>query len=58
MTEQIDLRPLKERALSLKDPSLRTLKEMLLSQPDTMPMSEYLAKASDWLRLLEIKETR
>ncbi len=55
MTETIDMRPLKEKAFSLKDPSLQTIKEMLLSQPDTLSRDEYLAKAGDWLRLLEIK---
>jgi len=58
MTEQIDMRPLKERALTLTDPSLRTIREVLISQPDTMSKEEYLAKAGDWLRLLEIKETQ
>ena len=58
MTEQIDMRPLKERALTLKDPSLRTIREMILSQPDTMSKEEFLVKAGDWLRLLEIKETQ
>jgi hypothetical protein len=58
MTEQIDIRPLKERAFALTDPSLRTLREVLISQPDTMSKEEFLAKAGDWLRLMEIKETR
>lgn len=58
MTEQIDMRPLKERALTLTDPSLRTIREVLISQPDTMSKEEYRAKAGDWLRLLEIKETQ
>jgi hypothetical protein len=58
MTEQIDMRPLKERAFKLNDPSLRTFREMLLRQPDTMSKEEFLAKAGDWLRLLEIKETQ
>ncbi len=55
MTEQIDMRPLKEKAFSLKDPSLRAFREMVISQPDTLSRAEYLAKAGDWLRLLEIK---
>ena len=56
MTEQIDMRPLKNRAFTIKDPSLRTLREVLILQPDTMSKEEYLAKAGDWLRLMEIKE--
>ena len=56
MTEHIDMRSLKERAFTLKDPSLRTLREVLIAQPDTMTKEEYLTKAGDWLRLLEIKE--
>lgn len=56
MTEQIDMRTLKNRAFALKDPTLRTFREVLISQPDTMSKEEFLAKAQDWLRLLEIKE--
>ena len=58
MTEYIDMRSLKERAWTLKDPALKTIREVLISQPDTMSKEEYLAKAGDWLRLIEIKETR
>lgn len=56
MTEHIDMRPLKERAFALKEPTLRTIREVLISQPDTMSKEEFLVKAGDWLRLMEIKE--
>jgi hypothetical protein len=52
MTDLVDLRPLKLKALKLKDP-VRTI---ILAQPDSMGKADYLLKAGDWLRLLEIKE--
>ena len=51
MNDYVDLRPLKLKALKLKDP----VKTIILSQPDEVTMDEYLTKASDWLRLLQIK---
>lgn len=50
MSEQIDIRPLKEKALSLEDP----LRTVVLSEPDSMPLDEYLAKAGTWLKLLKM----
>lgn len=52
MDSRIDIRPLKAKVLSMDDP----LKTVILSEPDSMPLSEYLAKAGTWLRMLRIKK--
>ncbi|MHB8360849.1 MAG: hypothetical protein ACYDAO_00730 [Thermoplasmataceae archaeon] len=52
MNDSVDLRPLKLKALKLEDP----IKSIILSQPDQVSREEYLSKAGDWLRLLEIRE--
>lgn len=52
MNDSVDLRPLKARALKIGGAYM----QVVISQPDTMSKEEYLTKAPDWLRLLEIKE--
>lgn len=54
MTEKIDMRPLKERAMKIGG----TFMKVVVSQPDSMSMEEYLMKAGDWLRLLEEEQTK
>lgn len=52
----VDLRPLKERVLTLTGPELQVFRDMILSQPDELSKDEYIAKAPDWLRLLEVSK--
>lgn len=52
MTELVDLRPLKERALKIGG----AFRDIVVSQPDTMETNEYLTKVGDWLRLLTMKD--
>ena len=54
MNDKVDLRPLKEKAMRIGGTFMR----VVVSQPDTMSLGEYLTKAGDWLRLLESEETR
>jgi hypothetical protein len=50
--ETVDIRPLKVKALKLRGP----VKDLILSQPDTLEKNDYLAKAADWLKLIDFKE--
>ncbi|QRF74627.1 hypothetical protein Thermo_00112 [Thermoplasmatales archaeon] len=52
MNDQIDLRPLKSKALKIGGP----FRDVVVSQPDIISREDYLAKAGDWLRLLQIAE--
>ena len=52
MSEQIDMRPLKAKAMKIGGPFMR----VMVSQPDTLSREEYLTKAGDWLTLLESQE--
>ena len=55
MGERIGLRELKaivRERLGTSDP----LRALILGQPDSLPTSEFLAKAEDWLALLDISE--
>lgn len=54
MTDHIDLRPLKDRALKIGG----AFRDIIVSQPDTVSREEYLAKAPDWIRLLEMAEAK
>lgn len=53
MTEQIDMRPLKKKAMKIGGAFMM----VIASQPDTMSREDYLTKAGDWLTLLESQET-
>lgn len=53
MTEQIDMRPLKAKAMKIGGAFMK----VIVSQPDTMSREDYLTKAGDWLTLLESQET-
>lgn len=55
MGERIGLRELKaivRERLDASDP----LRALILGQPDSLPTSEFLAKAEDWLALLDMSE--
>ena len=54
MTETIDMRPLKEKALNLPEP----VKSLILSEPDTLDSQDFISKLGTWERLLKLKETR
>ncbi len=51
MKDQVNLRPLKERAMKIGG----AFRDIIVSQPDTMDRNEYLTKVGDWLRLLAMK---
>jgi DNA-directed RNA polymerase subunit F len=48
----IDIRKLREIAPKLKEP----IRSLLLSEPENMTVEEYVAKVTDWLKLLELVE--
>ena len=50
MTEA-DMRPIKAKALMYPDP-VRTL---ILSEPDSLPLDDFLAKSSQWIKLLKME---
>ena len=50
--DMIDIRKLREIAPKLKEP----IRSLLLSQPENMTAEEYVAKVTDWLKLLELVE--
>ena len=50
MTEA-DMRPIKAKALMYPDP-VRTL---ILSEPDSLPLEDFLAKSSQWIKLLKME---
>ena len=50
MTEA-DMRPIKAKALMYPDP-VRTL---ILSEPDSLPLDDFLAKSSQWVKLLKME---
>ena len=50
MSESIDIRPVKEKAMKLGEP----LKSLILSEPDLMSKEDYFAKSETWLKLLQI----
>ncbi len=50
MSEGVDIRTIKERALKLEEP----LKSLILSEPDSMSKEDYFAKSETWLKLLQI----
>lgn len=54
MTDRVDLRPLKERALKIGG----TFRDLVAAQPDTMDYDEYLMKVSDWMRILVVEESK
>jgi len=51
MTHVVDMRPVKTKALSFPEP-VRTL---ILAEPDTLPVAEFIAKVGTWERLLEME---
>ncbi len=50
--DMIDIRKLREIAPKLKEP----IRSLLLSEPENMTVEEYVAKVTDWLKLLELVE--
>lgn len=54
--ETVDLRPLKLAVgrLALRHP----LRDVVLSEPDTVPFGEYAAKVLVWIKLLHFGEDR
>lgn len=50
MSESIDIRPVKNKAMKLGEP----LKSLILSEPDIMSKEDYFAKSETWLKLLQI----
>ena len=46
-----DIRPLKANALRYPDP-VRTL---ILSEPDSLPLNDFLVKSGQWEKLLEME---
>lgn len=50
----VDLKPLKEYALTLDDP----LKSLILRQPDTMLGDEFAVKAGQWSEIAKIMYKR
>lgn len=55
MMERVNLRELKNVVRERLDPG-DPLRELILGQPASLPTSEFLAKAEDWLALLDISE--
>ena len=47
----VDLTPMKAKALMYPDP-VRTL---ILSEPDSLPLDDFLAKSSQWVKLLKME---
>jgi len=55
VNEFVNIRPLKEIALKMKDP----VRMLILSESDLIPHDEYFIKIETWLRLLSLyQETK
>jgi len=48
MSQQIDLRPLKNKALNFPEPA----RSLILGEPDTIDTQDFIAKMGVWERLL------
>ena len=53
--KRVDIRPLKTFALE-KLPRDLMLRDFLLTEPDELPVEEFLSRQSVWFRLLEIRD--
>jgi len=53
-TKLIDLRPIKSRVIRWPDP----VRSLVLSEPDRMPVEEFIVKIGTWERLLKIHEVK
>ncbi len=48
---KVNIQPMKEKALNFPEP----VKTLILSEPDTMESSEFIAKLGTWEKLLRIR---
>jgi hypothetical protein len=55
--EMVDLRGLK-RTVRRDFPEDAPIRKVILSQPDTLPMNEFVIKAQDWFFLIPNKNDR
>ena len=51
MTSECDLRPIKIKAMTYPEP----VRSLILSEPDSLPLQDFLAKSGVWERLLKMK---
>ena len=51
MSSECDLRPIKIKALTYPEP----VRSLILSEPDSLPLQDFLAKSGVWERLLKMK---
>jgi len=49
--KNIDIRDLKTRAVRWPDPA----KTLILSEPDALPLDEFITKLGTWEKLLQLK---
>jgi hypothetical protein len=48
----IDMKPMKVKALGFPEP----VKSLILSEPDSLPLQDFLAKSGVWERLLKMSQ--
>ena len=48
---EVDLKPIKSHAFEYPEP----VRMLILSEPDKLPMEDFLAKSSQWIKLLRME---
>ena len=52
MSSECDLRPIKIKAMTYPEP----VRSLILSEPDSLPLQDFLAKSGVWERLLKMSQ--